>query len=75
MVRRVERGSLAEYLGVEPGDSVLAVNGRRLRDEIDFRYLMSDPEVTLVIRKRDGREESYRIDKDPEEPLGVTFQD
>ena len=75
LVRRVEHGSLAEYLGIEPGDRVLAINGRRLRDEIDFRYLMSDSEVTLVIRKRDGREESYRIDKDPEEPLGVTFQD
>lgn len=75
LVRRVERGSLAEYLGVEPGDSVLAVNGRRLRDEIDFRYLMSDPEVTLVIRKRDGRQESYRIEKDAGEPFGVAFQD
>lgn len=75
LVRQVESGSLAEYLGIEPGDILVAVNGRRLRDEIDFRYLMSDPEVTLVIRKRDGREESYRIEKDPEEPLGVTFQD
>ncbi len=74
-MRHVESGSLAEYLGIEPGDSVLSVNGRTLRDEIDFRYLWAEPDVTLVVRKRDGREESFRIDKDPEEPLGVVFQD
>jgi putative radical SAM enzyme (TIGR03279 family) len=75
LVRRVERGSLAEHLGVEPGDSVLAANGRKLRDEIDFRYFMSDTDVTLLIRKRDGRQEAYRIDKDADEPFGVAFQD
>ncbi|HHX27390.1 MAG: DUF512 domain-containing protein [Bacillota bacterium] len=75
LVRRVEPGSLAEHLGVEPGDSIVAVNGRRLRDEIDFRYLTADPDVTLLIRKRDGSQEAYRIDKDPDEPLGVSFQD
>lgn len=75
LVRRVHEGSLAGFLGIEPGDRIISVNGKSLRDEIDFRFLASDENVSVVVRKRDGREEVYEIEKDPGEPFGVSFQD
>lgn len=75
LVRRVEDGSLAAYLGIEPGDRIVSVNGKKLRDEMDFRFFTADDEFSLTLRKKDGREEAYEVDKDPGEPLGVSFLD
>lgn len=72
-VLEVREDSLAAYLGLEAGDRIVAVNGRTLRDELDFRFLTSDEELTLLIRKKNGEEQAFEVDKDPEEPVGVTF--
>ena len=32
---QVESNSLGEYLGLQPGDRLLKINGSRVRDEID----------------------------------------
>ena len=72
-VLEVREDSLAAYLGLEPGDRIVAVNGRTLRDELDFRFLTSDEELSLLVRKRDGEEQAFEVEKDPEEPVGVTF--
>jgi putative radical SAM enzyme (TIGR03279 family) len=73
MVQDVSEGSLAAYLELEPGDRIVAVNGRTLRDELDFRFLTSEEDLTILIRKRNGEEQAFEVDKDPDEPFGVTF--
>ncbi len=69
----VSDGSLASYLGIEPGDRIISVNGRELRDELDFRFLTADEEFSFEVCKKDGKVEAYEVDKDPGEPVGVTF--
>jgi len=73
IVREVSEDSLAAFLEIEPGDRIVSVNGRTLRDELDFRFLTSEEDLTLVIRKRSGEEQAFQVEKDPDEPLGVTF--
>lgn len=73
LVSGVAEDSLAAYLGIEPGDTIISVNGRRLRDELDFRFLSADEELSLLIRKKDGAEQAFEVEKDAEEPVGVTF--
>ncbi len=51
----------------------MRVNGRILRDELDFRFLTADEDLSLVVRKKDGSEQAFEVEKDPEEPVGVTF--
>ncbi len=36
MIRRVKQGSAAEKIGIRPGDALLAIDSRELRDEDDF---------------------------------------
>lgn len=73
VVTGVEPGSLAERLGLEPGDVLLSVDGQPLRDWLDYRYLITAEEVELAVRRADGRTERFVVCKDPDAGLGVHF--
>ncbi|MGI6628307.1 MAG: DUF512 domain-containing protein [Bacillota bacterium] len=74
LVFRVEPGSLAEYLQIRPGDRIVSINGRALRDEIDFRFYCAEENVTLEIVTGNGQEKSFEIEKDPDDFMGITFE-
>lgn len=73
-VQHVAAGSLAEEIGIEPGDRILKVNGRPLRDILDFQYYAAEEEVILEI-ERDGEIHQCEVERDVEEIWGITFSD
>jgi len=74
IIEAVTPGSIADELGVEPRDRLLYVNGHPLRDIIDYSYYIStDEELLLEIVKPDGEHWELEIEKEPYEPLGLTF--
>ena len=70
---QVEPGSLAEYLGITPGDRIVSVSGHILRDEIDFRFYSAAEHITLDVQKQDGTRQRFEIEKDPDDLMGVSF--
>ncbi|WP_341534529.1 DUF512 domain-containing protein [Caldicoprobacter guelmensis] len=70
----VETGSIAEELGIEPGDFLVAVNGQAVEDILDYMEWMSNDEVNITIEKSDGQIWELDIEKDPDEDLGLTFE-
>ncbi len=74
MVREVIPGSIAEEMGIEAGDVILSVNDNEIEDVFDYRYLMKDEYVEVLVRKADGEEWLLEIDKDYDEELGVEFE-
>jgi putative radical SAM enzyme (TIGR03279 family) len=72
-VRRVARGSLAERVGLRPGDRLLAVDGHPLRDAIDFRFYAAEDRFRLALR-RDGHDTQIEIERRSGEDLGVEFE-
>ncbi|GAB4163728.1 MAG: DUF512 domain-containing protein [Roseiflexaceae bacterium] len=64
--------SIAAELGLMPGDSVVAINGQRLRDVIDYRFYMAEEQIELLIR-RNGEDTIYEIEKDADDDLGIEF--
>jgi len=72
-IQEVIPKSIAAQLELVPGDTILAVNGRRLADFIDFLTLTSEETLILEVRKRDGQIIEIEFQKDPGEPLGLTF--
>jgi NifB/MoaA-like Fe-S oxidoreductase len=72
VVAAVESGSIADELGLMPGDVVVAVGEQRLRDVIDYRFAMAGEEIELLVRRGD-EETIYEIEKDADEDLGILF--
>ena len=73
-VSSVTPGSIAEELGIERGDVLLSVNGQAPEDVFDYRYLMNEEEVLVLIRKADGEEWELEIEKEYEDDLGMEFE-
>lgn len=74
VVKEVIPGSIAQEMGIEPGDVLLSVNGNEIEDVFDYRYLMKDEYVEVLVRKADGEEWLLEIDKDYDEELGAEFE-
>lgn len=70
----IEPGSIAEELGIEPGDILLSVNGKTIQDVFDYHYLINDDMLNVLIRKPDGQEWDLEIEKDYYEDLGIGFE-
>jgi putative radical SAM enzyme (TIGR03279 family) len=66
-------GSTASRHGFAAGDRLVSVNGRDVRDSIDYQFLVSGRRLSLLVRKKDGTERALRISKDPDDTLGLLF--
>ena len=74
IVSSVVHGSLAEEAGIEPGDTIVSIDGRVLRDAVDYQFFAAEPEITARFRKADGSEDIVLFEKDPDEDLGLGFE-
>jgi len=74
IVKAVEPGSIAQELGIEPGDRLLSINDNIIEDVFDYHYLVNDEELLVLIAKPDGEEWELEIEKDYEEDLGIEFE-
>jgi putative radical SAM enzyme (TIGR03279 family) len=74
VIASVERGGIADCIGLLPGDEIPAINGHELHDSIDYRFCASDEFISLTVR-RGTTDTTYEIEKDPDDLLGVEFTD
>ncbi len=72
IIESILPGSTAEDLGLRPGDSVVSVNGRKLRDVIDFRFEIAGESVKVEAVTRDGPV-VLEIEKEYDDNLGISF--
>jgi putative radical SAM enzyme (TIGR03279 family) len=71
----VEPQSLAAELDLEAGDRIIKVNGRVVRDYLDFRFQTGgETELVLEVRKRSGEEWELDIERDEGEDFGLGFE-
>lgn len=70
----VEPDSIAEEMGIEPGDVLVDINNKQVHDVFDYRYLIQDEYIEVGIRKPDGDEWLLEIDKEEYEDLGIVFE-
>ena len=74
LINSVSEGSIAEEMGVEAGDYLISINGNEIEDVFDYRFLVDDEYIEMVIRKADGEEWELEIEKDYDEDLGIIFE-
>lgn len=73
-IKEIEAGSIADELGLEPGDRLLAINDNEIEDVFDYHYYVNDEELVLLVEKPDGEQWELEIEKDYEEDLGIVFE-
>jgi putative radical SAM enzyme (TIGR03279 family) len=67
--------SLAAELELEAGDRIIKVNGRAVRDYLDFRFQTGgETELTLEVLKRNGEEWELEIERGEGEDFGLQFE-
>lgn len=74
IIREVYPDSIAFELEIEPGDVLLEINGKDIEDVFDYRYMIKDEYIEVLIRKKDGEEWLLEIEKDYDDDLGIEFE-
>ncbi|MEP7147917.1 MAG: DUF512 domain-containing protein [Acidobacteriota bacterium] len=75
IITEVTPGSLAEELDLSPNDRIIRVNGRAVRDYLDFRFQTAgETELTFRVKKPNGETVDIEFDRDESEDLGLMFE-
>lgn len=73
-IQWVEDNSIAQELGIEPGDYLLSINQKPVEDIFDYHFLINDEYIELLIEKPNQEQWLLEIEKEYEEDLGITFE-
>ena len=73
-VARVQPGSIAEEMGLVPGTQLLAVDGRELKDFLDWEFLTADEQFVLEARLPDGEEVAFEVERPAGEAMGLELE-
>ena len=73
-VSSVIEGSIAHELNIVQGDIILSIDGKKMQDMIDYKYLCANEFITVEIQKKNGEIEEIELEKDYEEDLGIVFE-
>lgn len=74
LITAVIPDSIADEVGFEPGDRLVAINGESPRDLIDYQFLCADEFLTLDVLDTAGRPHQVEIEKDFDAALGLEFE-
>ena len=74
IIESVRPGSIAEELGIEPGDILLEIDGQVIEDIFDYQFYVESEELLVVIRKANGEEWELEIEKEYEDDIGIEFE-
>ncbi len=75
LIEEVQPHGVAYRRGIRAGDSLVAINGEPILDEIDYQALTNRQKLDVLIRHPDGTEETVRIIKAREAKLGLKIAD
>ncbi|MEH2192575.1 MAG: TIGR03279 family radical SAM protein [Nostoc sp.] len=73
-ITKVIPDSIAAEIGFEAGDAIVAINGTRPRDLIDYQFLCADEVLELEVLDATGKTHSLEIEKDYDQDLGLEFE-
>ena len=71
-IAAVAAGSPAAAHSLLPGDRLLAIDGRQVRDVLDYRFLSAAEHLRLDLARGEARI-SLAVEKDVDEELGLAF--
>lgn len=74
-ITEVEPGTVGDEIGLRPGDRIVKVNRRPVRDYLDFRFQTAgETELTFQVKKPNGETLEFEFDRDESDGLGLMFE-
>ena len=73
IISKVYKNSIAEELGIEVDDILISINGQKIQDIIEYKFLISDEYLEVEIQKKNREIYIYEIEKDYDDDLGIEF--
>ena len=74
-ITEVTAGSIGEEIDLAPNDRIVKVNGRTVRDYLDFRFQTAgETDLTFQVRKPSGELIEIEFDREESEDLGLMFE-
>ncbi len=75
IITEVTPGTVGEELELQPHDRITKVNGRTVRDYLDFRFQTAgETDLTFHVKKADGQSVEIEFDREEGEDLGLMFE-
>ncbi len=75
IITEVTPDSLGAELELAPNDRIIRVNGRNVRDYLDFRFQTAgETELTFKVKKPNGETLEIEFDRDEGEDFGLMFE-
>src|SRR5713101_7293483 len=74
-ITEVTPGSIGAELDLEAGDRIMKVNGRVVRDYLDFRFQTAgENDLIIDVRKSTGEDWELNIERDEAEGFGLSLE-
>ncbi len=74
-ITTVEEGSIAEETGIVAGDRLLTLNGREMKDILDYRFRADEEKILLELIKPNGEVWEVDVEKGYDEDMGIGFEE
>lgn len=66
-------GSRADKAGIKKNDQLLSINGREIRDVLDYRFYLAEEKIAITV-KRGEDELEFFIEKEEYDDIGLDFE-
>ena len=73
LISSVEKNSPAEKAGISVGESLVSINGNKIKDVLDYRFYMTDKKLDIELTKV-GESRTVTVEKPEYEDLGLDFE-
>ena len=74
-IKSITPNSPASRTRIAPGDTLLSINGRKITDLLDYRYMSYDADLKLALKSAAGRLRFVHLKKSAGEDIGLEFED
>ncbi|MFW6001206.1 MAG: DUF512 domain-containing protein [Halanaerobium sp.] len=74
-IERIIPDSTADKAGIKSEDKIIAINGNKINDYIDYLYEISEANISLKIKRKDGKVEEKKLERKLGEELGIEFKE
>ena len=71
-IKSVKKFSALYFKGVRAGDKLVAVNGNKIRDFLDYEFYIKEEKLVLDI-EHNGKIRQVKLSKKPDDGLGLEF--